>query len=92
MSAPKLVTSFMRAGVQVERLTLRSDQAGVEERQRIAADLHPIAGARSAGDDVAGIDGLRLLAADARPDAQQAVGGVGVEHAVVRNAVRERCR
>ena len=40
MSAPKLVTSCQRAGAQVERLTLRADEAGVEERQRIAADLH----------------------------------------------------
>ena len=29
-----------RRAAQVERLTLRSDQAGVEERQGIAADLH----------------------------------------------------
>ena len=79
MSAPKLVTSLQRAGVQIERLALRADQAGVEQRQRIAADLHLLAGALEAGDDVAGIDGLRLLAADARPDAEQAVGGVRPE-------------
>ena len=36
-----------------------------------------------------GVDGLRFLAADARPDAQQAVGGVRIEHVVVRDAVRE---
>ena len=40
MSAPKLLTSVERTGVQVERLALRADEAGVEERQRIAADLH----------------------------------------------------
>ena len=79
----------MRAGAQVERLALGPDQAGVEERQGVAADLHPIARPLEAGDDVVGIDGLRLLAADARPHPEQAVGGVGFEHAVVRNAVRE---
>ena len=43
MSAPKLVTSCIGLGVQIQRLALRADQAGVEERQRIAADLHPVA-------------------------------------------------
>ena len=61
MSAPKLVTSCSGLRAQVERLALRADEAGVEERQGIAADLHPVAGALEAGDDVAGIDGLRLL-------------------------------
>ena len=52
-----------RAAVQVQRLTLRADEAGVEERQGVAADLHPVAGPLEAGDDVARIDGLRLPAA-----------------------------
>ena len=79
ISAPKLVTSLQRAGAQVERLTLRAHQAGVEERQRVATDLHAVAGSLEAGDDVVGIDGLRLPPADARPHAQQAVGRVRPE-------------
>ena len=47
MSAPKLRHVVHRIGVQVERLALRADQAGVEERQRVAADLHVVAGAAS---------------------------------------------
>ena len=89
MSAPKLVTSLSGLDAQVECLTLRPDQAGVEERQGISTDLHPSAGALEARDDVGGIDGLRLLTADARPHPEQTVGRVGVEHAVVRDAVRE---
>ena len=41
------------AAAQVERMTLRSDEAGVEQRQRIAANLHIRARTREAGDDVA---------------------------------------
>ena len=62
-SAPKLVTSCIGIGPQVERLTLRADEARVEERQRIAAHLHPVAGAPEPGDDVACVDGLRLAPA-----------------------------
>ena len=64
-----------RIGMQIKRLALRSDESGIEERQGIAADLHVIAGAAKAGHDIAVVDGLRGLAADADPDAQQAVGG-----------------
>ena len=60
MSAPKLRDVLHRAGAQVQRLALRADQAGVEQRQGVAADLHPVAAALEAGDDVARIDGLRL--------------------------------
>ena len=89
-SAPKLVTSLQRAAVQVERLTLRPDQAGVEERQRVAADLHPVAGSLEAGDDVARCPrsaspgGVMLDHTRSRLSVE-----VGIELAVVRDAVRE---
>src|SRR6266849_2839568 len=79
-SAPKLVTSCMGLG---------SDEARVEQRQGISPDLHPPAGPLEPRDDVAGINGLRLLTADLCPDPEKTVGRIGPEHAVVRNAVRE---
>src|SRR6202011_1336873 len=75
--------------VQVEGLTLGSHQTCVEERQRIASNLHEGAGPLEAGDDVAGIDGLGFLTADARPHPEPTVGRVGPELAVVRDASRE---
>jgi hypothetical protein len=69
--------------VQVERLPRRSHETGVEERQGVAANLHPLTGAFQARDDVVRIHGLHLLAADARPHAKQAVGRRRHKRAVV---------
>src|SRR6185503_21299689 len=78
------------SGVQVLRLTLRADQAGVEEWERVATDLHPGAGSGVAGDDVVRSNGLRLLPEDARPDSKQTVGRrARPGRAVVRDAARE---
>ena len=48
--------------------------------------MHPVAGPFKASDDIAGVDRLHLLAADARPHTEQAVGRIGLQHAVVWNA------
>ena len=89
MSAPKLVTSFSGLRVQIQRLTLGADQAGVEQRQGVRPTCthrpDPFRPVMMLSD----VDGLRLLTADARPHAEQAVGRVGPERAVVRDAVRE---
>ena len=47
-----------RVRAQVQRLTLRADEAGVEQRQRVAANLDPVAGSLEAGDDVGRVHGL----------------------------------
>ena len=75
--------------MEVEGLPLRADEARVEERQAVAADLHEVAGAAEAGDDVGRVDGLDGLTADADPNAQQAVGRRALERAVVGDAVGE---
>ena len=61
--------------MQIQRLSLRSDQAGIEEGKGIPSNLHVISGAAEAGHDIAVVNRLRGLAADADPYAQQAVGG-----------------
>ena len=76
--------------MQIERLPLRADQARVEERQGVPSDLNVISRAALARDDVAGVDGLRGLAADAYPNAQQSVGGRRLELSIVRDSVREQ--
>src|SRR6185295_10284378 len=63
-----------RVGVKVQRLALSSDEAGVEQRQSIAANLYPGARGLEACDDVTGIHHLNLLAADAGPHANETVG------------------
>src|SRR5919109_1537454 len=78
--------------MEVERLTLRAHEPGIEERQGIAANLHPITAALEAGNDVGRIHGLHLLAADARPYADQTVGRVGPEHTIVWNAAWKNIR
>src|SRR5579864_957793 len=75
--------------MQIKRLTLGPYQARVEERQGISADLHVVAGPLQAGDDVRGIHRLRLLTANARPHAQQAVRRVLKTRSVVWDAARE---
>ena len=73
-------------------LALSANQAGVEQRQSVAADLDPIAGTFVACDHVGRIDRLCLLAVDSGPDAEQAVGRVGETLAVVGDAVGENVR
>ena len=80
---------FKRSRVKIQGLTLCPNQAGIKKRQRIATNLHPVAGPFKASDDIAGVDRLHLLAADARPHTEQAVGGARLELAVVGDAVRE---
>src|SRR5258707_9304788 len=74
---------FERIGVQVESLPLRSNETGIEERQRISAHLYVVAGPAKAGNDVARVHGLRALAADRSPYTEQAVGRGLQLHAVV---------
>src|ERR1019366_7004380 len=81
---------FHRIGVQIKRLPLRAYQPGVEEGQRIAPHLYVVAGTAKAGDDVGGIDGLRGLTADAGPNAQKTVGGVGIGRSVMRDSIGEQ--
>src|SRR5215471_3825099 len=58
-----------RRRVEIERLACGADEAGVEERKGVAADLHVPAGPLVARDDVVGVDRLRLSPGNARPDA-----------------------
>src|SRR3954453_14028564 len=79
-----------RIGMQIQRLPLRSHKPGIEEREGVAADLHVIARAAKTGDNIAIVDRLRGLAADADPDAQQAVRRRRVECAIVWDAIRKQ--
>src|SRR5262249_12588040 len=76
-------------GVKVKRLTRGPDEAGVEERKGVAANLHEPAGPLHTRDDVAGVDSLGLTPADAHPHTEQTVGRVGVQRAIVWDAARE---
>src|SRR3989449_6840276 len=52
-------------------------------------NLHPLAPSFDTGDDVVWIHGLGLLPADARPDPDETVGRVRLQHTIVRYAVRK---
>src|SRR5438876_4394715 len=80
---------FHRAGMKIERLALGTNQTSVKEWQGIAANLHPFAHSFDTGDDVVGIHNLRLLPADARPNPDETVGRIRLQHAIVRDAARK---
>src|SRR5207249_10407163 len=80
---------FHGAGVKVECLALGSNQTSVKEQQGIAANLHQFAHSFDTGDDVVWINGLGLLPADARPDPDETVGRVRLQHTIVRDAARK---
>src|SRR6266566_1859712 len=80
---------FHGAGVKVECLALGTNETSVKKRQGIAANLHPLAPSFDTGDDVVWIHGLGLLPADARPDPDETVGRVRLQHTIVRYAVRK---
>ena len=54
--------------MQIKRLALCADETGIEKRKGIASDLHVIAGAAKACDDIRSVNSLGRLPADARPN------------------------